>query len=338
MKTFAKLSKLEKQSFLKKASEISNKSETILEKDFWVCWVLERLFSISELKDHLTFKGGTSLSKVYGVIERFSEDIDISIEKEYLGFTGDKDPEKLGTKKRNEVLKELSEACKTFVRTELSESLRKKFSQNLLAPDDWKLEVDSDDPDEQTILFYYPESTPTKSEYIRPSVKIEVGASSEHWPVSQKQVQSYLKQTLPGSLKERTIEIKVLNIERTFWEKATILHMYAHFPSEKTVPIRQSRHYYDFFCLLKSPHKEASIKLIDLLERVAQHKAIYFRAGWANYDSARKGTLKLLPSENVLSEMADDYKKMSEMFFVDAPKWKQIIEEISAFEAEFNKI
>jgi hypothetical protein len=337
MKKFQQLTQAEKISILQTAAGSSEKSETIFEKDFWVCWTLDKLFSITEIKDHLTFKGGTSLSKVYGVIERFSEDIDISIEKNYLGFSGDKDPEKFGSKKRNEILKELSESCQKFIKSKLLPELHKLFAPEI--PDQtWKIEIDPNDPDEQTILFYYPESTPSKSGYIRPSVKIEFGARSEHWPVGQQKIQSYLKSALPDLIDENEIEIKVLNIERTFREKATILHMYAHFPDGKSVPVRQSRHYYDFYCLLESKFKNESEKLIDLLIRVAEHKSIYFRAGWASYETAKKGTLKLLPPQRILLEMEDDYEKMSEMFFNEQPSWTQIIEAIGDFEKEFNNL
>jgi hypothetical protein len=335
MKDFPQLAQSEKISILQKAAGTSEKSETIFEKDFWVCWTLGKLFSITELKDHLTFKGGTSLSKVYGVIHRFSEDIDISIEKNYLGFSGDQDPEKFGSNKRNLILKELSEACQNFVKNKIMPELIKIISAQI--PDKtWRIEIDPNDPDEQTILFYYPESTSSKSGYIRPSVKIEFGARSEHWPVSQQKIQSYLKTALPNLIIENQIEIKVLNIERTFWEKATILHMYAHFPDSKNVPIRQSRHYYDFYCLLESKFKNDSQNLIDLLVRVAEHKSIYFRASWASYETAKKGTLKLLPPQRILSEMEADYEKMAEMFFNEQPSWNKIIESIGDFEKHFN--
>lgn len=155
-------------------------------------------------------------------------------------------------------------------------------------------------------MFLYPESTSSKSEYIRPSIKIKVGARSEHWPASNKALISYLKLALPDLIDENEITVKVLNVERTFWEKATILHMYAHYPDDKSVPIHQSRHYYDFHCLLQSKFKTESEKLTELLDRVAKHKSIYFKASWANYENAKKGSLKLIPPDRVLSEMAED--------------------------------
>ncbi|MFZ4403873.1 MAG: nucleotidyl transferase AbiEii/AbiGii toxin family protein [Pseudobdellovibrionaceae bacterium] len=336
MNKFENLPDEDKGSSLKIASEKLVRSTFIIEKDYWVCWLLGQLFALPKIKDDLTFKGGTSLSKVYSVIERFSEDIDISIEKSYLGFEGDNDPEKMGTKKRNESLKKLTEACQQFVAGELLSALNKKIKTEI-GKQSWKLTLDPDDPDQQTILFFYPVALNQKSEYIRPSIKIEIGARSEHWPTSLLQISSDLKVALPDFIEESPITVKVLKIERTFWEKATILHMYAHYPSDKKVPIRQSRHYYDFYCLLKSSHKEQAEKQSDLLIRVAEHKSIYFRAGWASYETAKIGSLKLIPSEKVLADMESDFEKMAEMFFTEPPSWKEIMTQIRAFETKFNK-
>jgi hypothetical protein len=318
------------------ASEKLGMANQIIEKDFWVCWLLEKLFSIATIRENLTFKGGTSLSKVYSVINRFSEDIDISIEKSFFGFIGDKDPEKVGSKKRNELLKELTLKCQSFVKDELIRLLEDKIKVEISG--DWNVSLDENDPDQQTILFHYPLSTTgSTGGYIRPSVKIEIGARSEHWPVSNKHITSYLKQSLSDKIHENPNEVKVLNLERTFWEKATILHMYAHYPPEKSVPLRQSRHYCDFCCLIESPYISESEKLTDLLERVAHHKSIYFRAGWAQYETAKRGSLKLIPERPILKSMEDDYKKMNEMFIGSPPTWSHIIEVIAEFERRFNK-
>jgi hypothetical protein len=132
-------------------------------------------------------------------------------------------------------------------------------------------------------------------------------------------------------------EIRVLNIERTFWEKATILHQYAHYPDNKTVPERQSRHYFDFYCLLNSDGKTKALDNIDLLEKVAAHKNIYFKAAWANYLTAKKGSLKHIPEEKVMKAMEADYKAMNEMLAGEVPSWDDIIKKIKKFQTEINK-
>lgn len=326
----------ERQLFFDEAVVESGISNAIIEKDFWVVWTLERLFSIKELERHLTFKGGTSLSKVYGLIHRFSEDIDLSIEKNFFGFDGDKDPEKAESKKKQRAsIESLAVACSKYVQNELLELLRKNISEKLGTADGWNLRIDPRDSDGQTLLFDYPTLT-KKGGYIETSVKIEMGARSEHWPVSVKSVRSYLKEALKDKVTENEVTVRVLNAERTFWEKATILHQYAHFPTEKPSPRRISRHYYDFFCLLNSDVKNKALHELSLLERVANHKSIYFASAWANYSSARKGTLKLNPSARIVDALKEDYELMSAMFYKDRPDWKSVLAAISQFELEFN--
>lgn len=239
----------ERGEFFEAAAEELGIPFEIIEKDFWVVWTLERLFSLTDLKDHLTFKGGTSLSKVYSVIERFSEDIDLSIEKEFFGYGNDNNPENAASKKKQRAaLDSLSVACSQYIHNQLILTLGIAISEKLQISEGWHLEIDTDDSDGQTLQFKYP-STTDNNGYIRPSVKIELGARSEHWPVSKHIIQSYTKDALKEKVTEPEVWVKVLDAKRTFWEKATILHQYAHLPQEKKLPARISRHYYDFFCL-----------------------------------------------------------------------------------------
>lgn len=336
MDRFLKLSEQDRIDTFSKAEVDIGLSEDIIEKDFWVCWTLKELFSMDGIKDNLTFKGGTSLSKIYKVIDRFSEDIDISVERAYLGFKDDKDPANVGTKQAKKLIDELGEACQKFVRGDLFNKLETVIKSKL-GPKGWKLEIDEDDNDGQTILFTYPKLTVKASNYIRPVVKIELGARSDHWPVSMQMIAPYVAEILPAPLNQMYAEIRVLNIERSFWEKATILHKYAHYPDNKKVPERQSRHFFDFYCLLNSDGKAKALANIDLLEKVAAHKNIYFKAAWANYLTAKKGSLKLIPEEKVMKAMEADYKAMSEMFAGDVPSWDEIIKDVKEFEDDFNE-
>ncbi len=194
-----------------------------------------------------------------------------------------------------------------------------------------------DAKDPQALIFEYPNITP-RGDYIHQAVKIEMGARSEHWPVSDHKIQSFVKKTLAERVTETEFEIRVLNAERTFWEKATPLHQYAHLPDGKPLPPSLSRHLYDFFKLLNSPIKEKALSDLGLLNRVSDHKNIYFASAWANDDTARKGTLKLSPLGHVLSELERDYELMADMFYgeIGRPDWELILETIKAFEVEFN--
>lgn len=330
------LSNGERELFFRIAADIKNIPFEIIEKDYWIVWVLERLFSLENLKSHLTFKGGTSLSKIYGLIDRFSEDIDLSIERDFFGFCGSHDPENAPSKKKqNIIIDNLSKACSDYIQNQMFGDLKDAFTAKLGTTSGWQIFPDPEDPDAQTLLFEYPSET-SKGGYIRPLVKIEIGARSEHWPVSEHKVQSYTKEALKEKIYESEIVVRVLNAERTFWEKATILHQYANLPEDKKLPSRISRHYYDFFRLLNSLIKKKSLEEVHLLERVANHKRIYFASGWANYDTARKGTLKLVPPSHVLKELEKDYVLMQAMLFREIPSWSLILTTIEQFEKEFN--
>lgn len=331
------LSVIEREAFFDATVAESKIPFEIIEKDFWVVWILERLFSLPDLKDYITFKGGTSLSKVYGIIQRFSEDVDLSIEKEFFGFDKFNDPEKaVSKKKQRTMLSELAIACSDYVQNKLVASLRTAISEKLETFEGWRLEIDTEDPDGQTLQFEYPGTT-KKDVYIRPSVKIELGARAEHWPVGKYKIQSYVKSILKEKIEEPAVWVKVLEAKRTFWEKATILHQYAHLPHDKKLPPRISRHYYDFFCLLNSETKMHALEDCALLDRVALHKSIYFASAWANYGAAQKGSLKLVPPPLIFENLERDYNLMKDMFFGSIPEWSAILKMIDNFEIEFNQ-
>lgn len=124
--------------------------------------------------------------------------------------------------------------------------LRASIAKELRTAEGWQLVLDKTDPDAQSLSFEYPSITQPGG-YIRPFVKIEMGARSEHWPVGEQKVRSYAKEALKEKIHDDEITIRVLNAERTFWEKATILHRLAHLPDGKSLPARSSRHLYDFF-------------------------------------------------------------------------------------------
>jgi hypothetical protein len=157
MDRFLKISDKDRLASFVKAETDIGLSEDIIEKDFWVCWILKELFLMEEIKDHLTFKGGTSLSKIYKVISRFSEDIDVSVERANLGFKDETEPSNISGKKAKSLIADLGEACKEFVQKDLYHKLHKVLEEKIRISA-WKLEIDYDDNDGQTLLFTYPNS------------------------------------------------------------------------------------------------------------------------------------------------------------------------------------
>lgn len=210
----------------------------LIEKDFWVCWTLKRVFALDDPPTGLIFKGGTSLSKAYQAIDRFSEDVDLSFDRSLLGFGGDNDPARAPSKKQAEKrLDELAVACREMIRRRFLPRLQALFATALgtaPSPGTWQVELDEDDPNEQTLLFRYPGHIAKRegvmARYLRPIVRLELGARGEQWPAEYATITPYAAQVIAKSFKNPACSVKVLAAERTFWEKATILHACYHLP------------------------------------------------------------------------------------------------------------
>ena len=317
---------------------------TIIEKDFWVCWTLKRLFGLQRTDAApLVFKGGTSLSKAYGAIRRFSEDIDLSFDRTELGYTGDRDPEKEGIsrKQADSLIGDLESDVEKHIAERLLPALRATIVEQLGEPDQgsWALNIDANDA--QTVNFHYPTAfVATEYEdmgYITPRVKLELGARGDPWPTEPKSIRPYAAEDFPDFFEVAETVVTVLAARRTFWEKATALHAEAHRPDDSPTPQYFSRHYYDLSLLIDTEEGRAAAKDLELLAQVAEHKAIFFRSGWASYDRARPGTLRLAPKEHRLKDLRDDYRKMAPMMFdADPPSFDDILSKIRLLEQTIN--
>jgi len=336
MDDFARLPHTDRQDALRATAVRRGISAALLEKDFWVCWTLRRLHEVQGPAAGVLFKGGTSLSKVYKAIERFSEDIDLSLDRAALGFGGAADPGAASSgKQRKRRLEELSEACRIAIKDRMLPALTDSFSKALGKNRDWKLELAADDPDAQTLVFLYPRGTESISAYMRPTVRLEFGARSDHWPAIDAQVSPYVAEDFPQMFKAPQAKVRVLSAERTFWEKATALHAW-HSNPKAVAANRRSRHYYDVMRLYEHRIGQRAIQDTKLLAEVARHKALFFPAASAHYDLAKPGTLKLSPPESQLDALWRDYQSMAEMFFAPPPPFDHILVGLSQVETIIN--
>jgi hypothetical protein len=271
---------------------------------------LRELFALPGIGNMLIFKGGTSLSKAYRLIERFSEDVDVSMDRAGLGF-GDEasDPEAvISGKERRRRIHRLKETCQHKIVDDLRPMMSKIIEAALGDARGWSLTVDEDDPDYQTLLYTYPSSLPEATgAYIRPAVKIEMGARSDHWPSDQVRIAPYVAEQFPAAFETTDFIVKVLAAERTFWEKATLLQAEYHRPPDKEIPLRLSRHYYDMSRLILSGIGEKAAGLPELLQRVVEHKKVFFSSRWAHYDEAIRGSLRLTPHPGRIRQLEEDY-------------------------------
>jgi hypothetical protein len=310
---------------------------TIIEKDFWVCWTLRRLFAHQVELPAMLFKGGTSLSKVYNAIERFSEDIDVSFHRHDLGFSGARDPHNVPSRKgRGRLLDELARTCARFIATELVPRMLADF-EAILGPRGagWRLEIDRADP--QTVLFSYPSVIGSgAAPYVRRVVRVEFGARSDPWPADFADLRPYAAEEFPGAFEDGRARVTVLGAKRTFWEKATILHAEYHRTNLREDADRLSRHYYDLAMLARSPVREEALSSTALLLQVARHKELFFPAAWANYGEARPGTLRLVPHDTLARSLEADYRRMTEMFFDTPPPFAEVLATLGELEAAIN--
>ncbi len=340
MNKIASLSQEERMALFQESANSRGIQPQIIEKDFWVCWTLNKLFELPEVGPHLMFKGGTSLSKVYDVIDRFSEDIDISINREYFGFAGELDPLSIiGSNKRKAAVEDLIESCKAKVKGSLLDDLSEAFSASI-GGEDWNLAVDNFD--EQSLLFEFPQSIETTNtdtlRYVKPIIRIEFGARAEHHPSEIHEIRSYAAEDFPGLFSEPTCKIKVLAAERTFWEKATILHDQFHRSETDSTAERSSRHYYDLYKLASTEIAVRAKADIDLLSSVVENKITFFPRAASKYTEALEGKLHLSPNPTRLKALRSDYQQMDEMFFSDPLDLDQILDSLAQLEIELNQL
>jgi hypothetical protein len=312
-------------------------ADAIVEKDFWVCWMLQQLFSIDTLKGRLLFKGGTSLSKVFHAINRFSEDIDLAVDYVALGFTGERDPRQDGisTSKRNKILAEMMNACQLYIGTEFIQAVDKRCREILGAPDAWSLGVSETDPN--VVRFRYPGSGGKTLVYVPPQVVLELGTHAEFVPHDRFSIRSFAAEEFPDVVTDGDVDVVALLAKRTFWEKATILHQEYHRAPEKLLPERYSRHYYDLSMLAQSQIRAEALGDFTLLADVVKHKETFYPSAWAQYELARPGTLRLVPKAEWMAALERDYKNMGIMIFAEPPPFAGIIETLGRLEEDINR-
>lgn len=324
MDNVARLPAAERSALFAETAARMKTTPAVAEKDFWVTWVLDRLFSDDELARQLMFKGGTSLSKVYRLIERFSEDIDLILD--WRALSGE-DPLAERSKARQEKLNAaINEQAQAFIGGELLARIEGALG------DLCRCGIAADDP--HVIDIRYPASFPDR--YLRPELRLEIGPLAAWLPHENKLISSYAADQFPQVFARRECSVRVIKAERTFWEKATILHHEAHRPEGNTQPPRYSRHYYDLARMAAAPVKDAALANLELLADVVAFKQRFYPRGWARYDLAVPGSVRLVPGEAVLTTVETDYRAMTNMIFGEVPTFSEILASLQALEEEIN--
>ena len=340
MDSFLNLSSERRQQLCEFAGDLIGLDASSVEKDFWVCWILRELFTLPELGTHLTFKGGTSLSKGWKLIERFSEDIDMVIDRDFLGFDGEQAPDQASITRGEQTrrLDALRAACQTYIRDSFRSALLDRLRERL--PDGlvWQLSEEATADGSTDLIFKYPSIFPA-GQYLRPVVIISHGARSDIEPSESPTIQPYLSEALPDQLGESSFKIRTVAPERTFWEKAMLLHEETFRAGEAGPRVRLARHYYDLWCLIRAGIGDRAVESEGLFERVAAHRAVFFRKRREVVESIKRGTLRIIPLPEQTQSWKADYDQMREaMFFNEPPSFEEILSVVEKFEREFNSL
>jgi hypothetical protein len=297
---------------IQQAANKSGMSTKVIEKDWWVTLVLKAVFQ-SEFAPHLSFKGGTSLSKGWNLIERFSEDIDLAIERSFLGFEDDLT--------KNAVKKLKRVACE-FTSTVLKAALEKEL-KNLGLPKGAVsvtadlVRIDLPDTDPQTLRIAY-RSLLDPVPYIADSVKLEVSARSLNEPAVERPISSLLGQYMPGfPWSGESFSVATVEPKRTFLEKIFLLHEEFLRPIDRIVYDRMSRHLYDLERMMDTEHAETALADRVYYDAIVEHRRhLIFKAG-VDYDTHQPATLNFIPPAGVLAAFENDYALMCEQMIYD---------------------
>ena len=331
---FLKLPSAERRLYIEQAAIQRNISPVIMEKDFFVCWLLSILFE-SQFADSLVFKGGTSLSKIFGAINRFSEDIDLSLSPAFLGL-----PETATNRSQaDKWRRKAEEACECAVQTQIMSMLEASALGILGKHEQARFEFLKDPQTKSpVILFHYPSSLPTALAYIKRSVKLEFGSLTDQQPTGRYPIRPWIAEVFPAAFPDWQCEVIALEIERTFWEKATILHAEYHRPLDKPMRDRFSRHYADTAALTNHSEALKAIDYDDLRDRVVSWKNRFFCDPSANYAQATPGTFHLVPRAERLPELRRDYQLMRDMYLNEPVTFDDILSTLTELEHRINLI
>lgn len=319
----------DQRALLRVAEDKLGLSDTIIEKDLWLCWLLEELFALP-LK--MAFKGGTSLSKVFGLINRFSEDVDITID--YRNFVNEFNFEQASRSQIKKISENLKVQMKILAHTKILPHLKK---QTFSAFPNSRIDITLSE-DGEKLRYFYPALFNKNPGYLRDHVLIEFGIRNSSEPCDRYLISPFLSQ-IDKSIIFPEPNIYTLSPIRTFWEKATLIHVECNRKRLIQSPERLSRHWYDLFMLSKSWVGEEAFIQRKILYSVVQHKTALFNVSYAHYDRCLNGNFRLIPDEPDRKRLEKDYRQMREagMFLKKPPEFDEIIQSLHQLELRCNE-
>lgn len=336
MNTFIQLSSDERNLYCRQAGERMEipLPAAVIEKDFWVCWTLNLLNEIPELKGNITFKGGTSLSKAWGLIERFSEDIDIAINRKVFGQEPPHGAENaISNTQRKTRLEELEDKSAKFIKEVLLPILHEKIAVHL-SPADFTLRL-IEKGNEVNIEFEYPGTLKNELGGLLPVVLIELVPRADEIPNEERKITPIIYEVFEDLLGEGSFNISTLTPERTFLEKLLFIHETLEGFNKGSE--RKSRHYYDLLKLYKAGVFERIKNNRELLQMVVEHRQTFFRYNTLDYTGILSNGVRVLPKKESWTDWRGDYTRTAVMIYNNIPSFEELMSFAEQLENEFNE-
>ena len=327
---FYKLKKEEKNAIFEAIGNKTGVPASAVEKDWWVVLTLTLIQEL-EVAQHIVFKGGTSLSKAWGIIQRFSEDIDLSLDKKFLG---------IGECTTVKQVKKLRSATRKYIYSTFIPEIQHKFIETGFADVKVKLyEDDGENLEPVQIIIQYETCTPP-SNYTKPEVKIEIGSRSLREPFTHRVFSSLVSEHYPDRpFADTPISVPTVNPERTFLEKLFLLHEEFQKPVDEIRVSRLSRHLYDLEMLRHTEFIDIALENKLLYNEIINHRKIYIKIADVDYNLHQPQTLNPIPPDKILGEWESDYRTMQEeMIYGESLSFEQLIVQIKKLKNRINNI
>jgi len=333
MNEFLKISSKRQTNVFEKVAKVVKIVPQAVEKDVWVTAILRALFALP-YAEHLSFKGGTSLSKCYNLINRFSEDIDIAVYREFLGFGGNLS--------KTQINEKLRRAACSFVREKLQFDLAKEIENQEIDKNLFSVAVNitpisTTDPEIIEIRY---KSRYNELSYLKPIVKLEISGRSMNEPLRKIALQSFVDKEFPtATFAEKPFEVNAVVPERTFLEKICLLHEEFSKPQELMRSERMSRHLYDLTRMFDTDISEKALSDKELYQNIIEHRRIFIGLKGFDYNTLLPETINIIPPKNVISQWQKDYETMREtMIYGESLPFDKLIEKMKQLNEKIRKI
>lgn len=335
----------ERKAMLQGVVEARQIDEAAAEKDWWVTAVLYALFHTS-VSEYLLFKGGTSLSKGWNIINRFSEDIDLALSRDYF----------LNVKQlscasctSNTQIHNLREKGQDFLFGEFKDELTAKLSDmgleaivltdNDITNENGEQRRVPHDKDPSVLYVQYPSLYNGQAAYAIPTVKVEISVLSMSEPYEIRRISSLVEQTYKDEDVDSDLvqTIRTVSPARTFLEKAFLLC--EEFQKDKPRTHRMTRHFYDLEKLMQTPYAEMALNDSVLYREIVEHRRKFYHVGYVDYDKELPSNIQIVPCEELMSAYEADYNEMKESFIYGQPlTFGELMEKITNLQEQFRAL